>query len=166
MEHDGIEAREEIGPSKTPRDAHMTRTTEKDNDPRLAVLRDLVYDSSDRWRIATLEKLDAVDPLRQPVAMDAVEAALDAQWTSLHGSRGNVPHMPKEIEAMTRALAAANAAKGRDTEANAPPPSWTAAKERVLRQLAFLQPRAPATDAERKLWSEIRRAAFPEKSDE
>jgi hypothetical protein len=51
-------------------------------------------------------------------------------------------------------------------EAKAPPPAWTAAKERVLRQLVYLQPRAPATDAERQLWSDLRRAAFSEGSDE
>jgi hypothetical protein len=96
---------------------HMTQS-----DPRLAVLRKLTHvDDDDLWLLLVLKNLDAVDPLRQPVSIDAVEA---------------------------------------------PPPPWTAAKERVLRQLAYLQPRADSTDAERQLWSEIRREAFPEGSDE
>ncbi len=147
----------------------MTKPTEKDNDPRLAVLREITrYYGDDLWRLDILEKIDAVDPLRQPVAMDAVEAALNSWWPD-HGDRGWANGTRADrlwYEKMTRALAAADAARSRDTEANAPPPAWTAAKERVLRQLAFLQPRADSTHAERQLWSEIRREAFPEKSHE
>jgi hypothetical protein len=100
------------------------------------------------------------------MAMDAVEAALNSWWPN-HGDRdwANGPRDDRLwYEKMSRALAAADAARGRDAEVNAP--AWTAAKERALRQLVFLQPRATATDAERQLWSEIRREAFPEKSDE
>ncbi len=112
----------------------MTKPTEKDNDPRIAVLRKLTrVDDDDLWLLLALKKLDAVDPLRQPVSMDAVEAAPPPASTA-----------PKE-----RVLR-----------------PWTAAKERALRQLVFLQPRADSTDAERQLWSDIRRAAFPEGSDE
>ncbi len=132
------------------------------HDPRLAVLRDftLYVSTGDDKRISILENLDAVDPLRQPVSGGVVEAALMAQWTYLHGDRGKVPFPAEQVTAMARALAAADVARGRDTDAS--PPTWNAAKERVLRQLAFLQPRAHATDAECKLWSEIRRAAFPD----
>ncbi len=78
--------------------------------------------------IAALERVhallaapDAVDPLRHPVSMDAVEAAL-AQWFKSTKS----PILPEGpwsqdlTDRMTRAIAAADAARGRDTEATAP----------------------------------------------
>jgi len=45
-------------------------------------------------------------------------------------------------------------------------PAWTEEKERILKQLAYLQPPGHAQASERDFWSELRRAAFPETPDD
>ena len=171
--------------------------------PRLAVLRELTRgDGNDLWRLVILEKLDAVDPARQPVSMDAVEAA--RSMIKRQGWDGWVCSI-KDSE-LSDIIAAADAARGRDTEANAPPPTYETPRatvwsggttapintteaayilaggelhpiDRVKRlesRIAALEARPEWTEAKeialrqlaRQLWSDIRRAAFPEGSDE
>ena len=78
------------------------------DDPRITVLRSIFAKHSSDWAEVVIAKLDAVDPLRQPVAGDVAEAALHA-WIDEPWEKDS----PLDHAAMSRAIAAADRARGR-----------------------------------------------------
>ncbi len=135
------------------------------DDPRMVPFRDRFPYSSDEQLRHFLADLDAVDPLRQPVSADRVDAALDAYYGG-RDWRDDWLESSIAVEKirMTDALAAADHAPGIAPEK----PDMTA-KQRIffeclsksVEMLLFNQ--GKNVDAARL--QQIKHAAFPETPD-
>jgi hypothetical protein len=134
------------------------------DDPRIKILADHSpyairqgFEMAIDWARRRIAELDAADPLRQ-VSGEAVEAALDSYWGATHGDWRNAKNAEVLRSEMSRAIAAADAARGHkidtappvapaQTEATpaaqtagdaqkAPAVAWTAEKDKLLKELA------------------------------
>lgn len=124
------------------------------DDPRLMILRER-YSYIDH-KLRLLAELDAVDPLRQPVSQDRVDAALDAYRTGWQEDTSRLEH--KWRSDMARALAAAVAEKPDF-------PLWSREMARLLEFVAVVMPRRDWTSAELNEYRAAVFAAFPETTD-